>query len=388
MPPELDITSYGHCYYALIIANLIKAGISKSGGELESCFNFAEHLAYQLYLKPSMEEEGFDEFTRDYRNTYIISEATLNRMKSDEYGIILRQGRFKTSFMYLFFLGRFLARNMELHKETIEGICTKVYRGWNDKILLFLIHHTNDEAIIEDIIIRTMCTLEDVAPATLNEEESRRFFDIIRQLQTHVVPREGVAEERRTRRRLRDDVEAEVGDGQTTGIAREEKDGEAESGTKAEQMYQVLRSNQLLGQILRNKYGALKKNRIAEIIETVADGGLRLINVFLSDEKEIEEKLNTLRAKLTKDDQEKIEKVVTATLFLWTMANVELIVHATNVPEVREAMEEVVERNGTPAYDLIGYFSLLARLIQRGQGLSVDFDRAGLSVRRRGGVGI
>ena len=30
----------------------------------------------------------------------------------------------------------------------------------------------------------------------------------------------------------------------------------------------------------------------------------------------------------------------------------------------------------------------LARLIQRGQGLSVDFDRAGLSVRRRGGVGI
>ena len=32
--------------------------------------------------------------------------------------------------------------------------------------------------------------------------------------------------------------------------------------------------------------------------------------------------------------------------------------------------------------------ALPCRLIQRGQGLSVDFDRAGLSVRRRGGVGI
>ena len=31
---------------------------------------------------------------------------------------------------------------------------------------------------------------------------------------------------------------------------------------------------------------------------------------------------------------------------------------------------------------------ILARLIQGGQGLSVDFERAGLSVRRRGGVGI
>ena len=34
------------------------------------------------------------------------------------------------------------------------------------------------------------------------------------------------------------------------------------------------------------------------------------------------------------------------------------------------------------------FLASLARLIQRGQGLSVDFDRAGLSVRRRGGVGI
>ena len=38
--------------------------------------------------------------------------------------------------------------------------------------------------------------------------------------------------------------------------------------------------------------------------------------------------------------------------------------------------------------DIQEHFVNLARLIQRGQGLSVDFDRAGLSVRRRGGVGI
>ena len=44
----------------------------------------------------------------------------------------------------------------------------------------------------------------------------------------------------------------------------------------------------------------------------------------------------------------------------------------------RLGLDGVLCSNNTP----------LARLIQRGQGLSVDFDRAGLSVRRRGGVGI
>ena len=41
------------------------------------------------------------------------------------------------------------------------------------------------------------------------------------------------------------------------------------------------------------------------------------------------------------------------------MVNVEQIVEAINVPEIRGAVNTVVNRSSTPAFDLIGYFSQL-----------------------------
>ena len=52
-------------------------------------------------------------------------------------------------------------------------------------------------------------------------------------------------------------------------------------------LYRVFRSNKVLGQILRNKYGSLSKSKIEELVETIADSGLRLVNSVLSDEDEI-----------------------------------------------------------------------------------------------------
>ena len=44
MPTNMSITSHGYCYQVLIIAHLLKAGISRSDDEIDSCFNFVERL--------------------------------------------------------------------------------------------------------------------------------------------------------------------------------------------------------------------------------------------------------------------------------------------------------------------------------------------------------
>lgn len=49
MPSNLSVTSYGHCYYVLIIAHLLKSGVSQSDDEINACFNFAEHLAFEIH---------------------------------------------------------------------------------------------------------------------------------------------------------------------------------------------------------------------------------------------------------------------------------------------------------------------------------------------------
>ena len=41
------------------------------------------------------------------------------------------------------------------------------------------------------------------------------------------------------------------------------------------------------------------------------------------------------------------------------MVNIEEVVYAINVRDIREAIQNVVKRGATPAHDLIGYFSRL-----------------------------
>lgn len=98
---------------------------------------------------------------------------------------------------------------------------------------------------------------------------------------------------------------------------------------------------------------------IEEIVEAIADGGLRLVNWILKDEDEIRELADYIRHKYHDYDAQKIENALRWISFVWTMVNIESVVGAINTPEIREAVSRVVRRKGTPAYDLVGYFSHL-----------------------------
>ena len=60
MPGNMSITSYGHCYYVLIVASLIRTGISGADDDINACFNFAENLAFEIYKHRENSEIPFD----------------------------------------------------------------------------------------------------------------------------------------------------------------------------------------------------------------------------------------------------------------------------------------------------------------------------------------
>ena len=92
MPDNMSISSFGHCYHALIVAKLIKAGISQKDSDLNACFNFAENLSYRVFLEERKDGwkglEYLRGFVEDYKKDYIISDATLNRLRDDQFGLI------------------------------------------------------------------------------------------------------------------------------------------------------------------------------------------------------------------------------------------------------------------------------------------------------------
>ena len=354
MPDNFSISSFGHCYHALIVAKLIKSGISQSDSDINSCFNFAEKLAYRIYQNEIAGRwDGIVDFTKfkeDYRADYIIATSTLNRLRNDQYGIINADGQFRAKYMYYFFLGRYFARAQEDRKNDIEKMCEEVHISTNRLILLFIIHHTNDHNIIDDILLRVMCAIEGVEPAVLDMDESHRFFDIFASVPKNILTSDDVETQRVKEREVREAVAKESDD--------EEEMPEVEAHP-INDIFEVLKCNQILGQILRNKYGSLERSKIEEIVETIADGGLRLVNSVLQDEEEIESVARYIQKKHPKYQTQRVEQLIRFFSFIWTMTNLENVVHAINVPEIRESIGDVVDRKNTPAYDLLGFFSHL-----------------------------
>ena len=110
MPDNLSITSYGHCYQVMIISNLVKAGISREDSDINACFNFAENLAFKIYQNSKLHTPAkldFEAFVMEYKCKYIISDATMSRLRKGDYRIIDEDGSFRIPYMYHFFLGRF-----------------------------------------------------------------------------------------------------------------------------------------------------------------------------------------------------------------------------------------------------------------------------------------
>ena len=139
---------------------------------------------------------------------------------------------------------------------------------------------------------------------------------------------------------------------------REDRSEEPLDEYQGNDIYRILKNNEIMGQVLRNKYGSLTKPNIKEAIETVADSGLRLVKLLL-DEKGITDNARYLHKKYPNNEFMEIKKFIQYLAFVWTMGNIEKIVTSVNVPEIRGIVHEVVQQKSTPAYDLIGYFNHL-----------------------------
>ena len=353
MPDNLSITAYGHCYYVLIVSNLVKSGISSEDNAINTCFNFAENLAFKIFQERKQEawdNSDFNEFINEYKAKFIIPDSILRRLQKDDYGIINSDGSFKAQFMYYFFLGRLLSNEAKKHKAIIEQMCEQSYVPSNYLTLLFLIHHANDNEIIDDILLRTLCTLDTVQPAKLDPDETSGFQELVDAIPENILSSRSVEKERQRERESFDINEEQ----------EEAKDASEETIDEdpVNDIYQILKNNEIMGQILRNKYGSLEKIRIKNVIEIVADSGLRLVQLFLGEEL-ITDAAQYLRRKYPDHDPEEIKRFVQYISFLWTMTNIEKIVSTVNVPEIREIIQEVVQEQSTPAYDLIGYFNYL-----------------------------
>ncbi len=364
MPKDVKITAYGHCYYALILATLIKSGVDKRDDAIISCMNFCSQLAYYIYINGGdgkISVGGFNEFKSEYTNNFIIEDSNINRMLSEKGILKTLNGdgyAFNLPYSYYFFLGKYIAKNYKENLDLINGLVSHSYRGNNAIIIIFTIHHSTDSNLIEDILTHTLCALDSYEPAKLDKSETDILLDFMKLIPKRVLSDKSVAEERARERKSLERQQSIQDDNGTPP--------ESETHEEISQIYLAHKNIEILSQILKNKYGELNKKGVKELIEVICDAGLRMIKVPLVDEEQLTDIVNYIYKSMDethksgfKSESEllsEVRKAVIYRMFVWAIGNVEKIVSAINKREIKDLIKELRDERDTPAYDLIHYF--------------------------------
>ena len=84
--------------------------------------------------------------------------------------------------MYYYFLGKYIS-GIDVHtSDAIEFLCENSHITANYLTLLFTIHHSRNDDLIDNILGRTANAIQGVPPAALTPDETRRFENVIQAL--------------------------------------------------------------------------------------------------------------------------------------------------------------------------------------------------------------
>lgn len=314
MPQDFQITSYGHCYYAIIYAQLSNIGLSQS--DIDDAFNYFTLLSNFIFEKATynnwlLSSDEYKVFKAEYKKDYLISDGLIARLE-DKSCLILNIKNHFVSFSYPFtfyyFLGKYIASNK--CQRVIEALCEKIYNKDFANILIFTIHHSVDTNLLEEIELYCLVSLEDIPVATLSSEDTAFMNSLINSLPKEIEDSKNCDKQRIDIRKNQDKFDEENENLSNSDITET-------SDPLFIEIEKAMKIIDVLGQIIKNRSGSFKKSKIKELIYEVEKLGLRLLSFFLNTLKDDEfkkwicERIDVIEQKKGNSlDKAKIEKIV------------------------------------------------------------------------------
>jgi hypothetical protein len=305
--------------------------------------------------------ERFTAVDLDSRLELLITTRLLTK-RGDSY-------EFAYPYIYYFFLGRWLARNLDTPgmKDKIESWCDKLYLRRNSSALIFLSYHSNSGWIIESIFsVLDRCFTNSVC---LNLSSDIDVFNALVNATARVLLGEpDVPENQERARQLRDRID----ELEAAGNLEEKDDEGAElveegDGTKHQleqisELNLLLKTAEILGQIVKNYYGSIERERKEALLRKVIEAPLRFLrslidqitvdpNAFVS---EIEKTIAARHPGRDPLEQKNLAKRIAFQLVGMVTTGLFLRVASWIASKrIEEDIHNVVEDNNTVAFRLV-----------------------------------
>ena len=277
-PTNFELSSYGHCYQALILQALNKVGIKTQ--EFDLYVNYLSELAHSCFTHggEALTEKQFDQFKRGYTKRFVVGshDAILAMLHRAE--ILTSDGgllRFSYRYIFYFYAAKYIADHIDRCAAEIEELCERMHSERNANVLIFLMHHSRDQRVIDEVLLRAEMIFDGVRRARLDKEETGHILELLEDVPDLVLEHIDVESERRRELKRRDDLEAE----QPEEDALEE-DVASLDGTVVD----IVRSSRMvdvIGQILRNRSGSLERTQLTDLARSGYGTALRFLGFWL-----------------------------------------------------------------------------------------------------------
>lgn len=371
-------TSYANLYYSLIIAALHKQGVPQNN--FNGIIQILSEVAFEMYKKRKKYfkydnyvdgEIGYSQFYDVYtskRNMPYTKEQLLKILKGSQ---LLSERETETysftyKYIYFYLVANYIASlKREDRNEEIKTLCAKLYREENGNILVFLAYLDKELALLDEITFANWLPFEKQPAITLdrNDDIYKRLESLVQCVSNEVL-RTDVDQKQERKRLLEAQDKREMlakRNGDTTVLF---KDEDFEKDQILQDLNNVMKSTQIIGQIIKNQRDVLLKEQIINLLTDTYEATFRSISFFTELLKEGQDEIVadfiSKDARMTEVNKKEIEKKVNMLFQMMLLrvclscfVNLTISVGTSGIDNLYDVVSK--EKIKTPAADIITF---------------------------------
>lgn len=279
-PGALQQSSYAYYYQHLITKGLNEAGLKQD--KHDEVMNYVANLAWFVRSSDNKELseiqlQGFNEaFGRNFHS--VVLQRRL-QLLVDARLLILRKGVYTFSYPYIyhFFLGVYLSANFDNPevKYAVNAMCMNLRDRESANGILFLTHHNKSLEIIQKVVGVLSDCHKKYKPFAF-EKDTDGLHELISESSSLSLGVVNVEQNRIEHRRRQD-----VADGNVERRDLEIGDDRSELGNRLREILLMFRTGEIVGQILKNYYGSMKRPDKRRLLQEVFDSPMRMLSSLM-----------------------------------------------------------------------------------------------------------
>lgn len=356
---EFKESALGFYYEYLLTEGFLSSGVHRD--KLAELFEYCTQLAwfYHVTNKRELSEDDLIDFNRSFSEKWHTVDFVGRIDTLIEAKVLLGRGKYYTfryPYVFYFLKGRYLSHNLSdiQIREYVERCCAHLYVREYANTVLFLAHHTNDEFVMQAILVSLQGLFNQHIPLTFNNDTTQiaALISDAPKLKYSGTPPE-------KHREQLNEVKDELDNGQD-GLVDKEESGEGLS--LIAQLTTLFKTVEILGQVLKNQYARIERSRKVDILDELFSGPLRALSgfyAFLADNPdslvaEIDSVLKNRHKIEYEEKRKRISREIAGRLIQFiSLGFICKASSSVSADSLHEDIHAAVKRTYTPAYRLI-----------------------------------